>query len=416
MSETQVVRARDVRASSIDASLSNEASPRTASKQSRDFFFAPTALARLMLQQKYHEAFHAVDEHKKETATWLTAERSSGKYLIHQLPLHMACQSLGRTADRALTRQLDFLVAKLVVVYPKACEMADHTGQLPIHYALRYGASVGTISTLLIANPDVLNEQERLMQLHRTAPGTRKGQVEELLSLGVSFWRSVHQEATSFPEELVSLSCSSRQTSAVSIVAWQQLEDRVVQLEQLLAVSNERNLQLQQAIDELTSGLGGKQDDDRRNHLEDKLLAVEQVLARVLESRQSPGALAELTEHVEQRLQTKRLLTQIDRLQHVYHEMHEKYQDDSTMSSEASIPLNIVVSCEHRLSKSPSKETASTTSHSSSFEDIELPALCTYKLSEYPPINEVGFQRLGYRVIDDSNSCVPWAKGQRSWI
>jgi hypothetical protein len=371
------------------------------SRREVDFYRNPTVLSRLILHQKYFAAIRRLGRAPQEASIWVASKRprretsssaaaggsgsaaskagsstssssSSSPYSYRQLPLHTACENMGRLAptDTINIDALNTLIQNLVVAYPDACRYVDHRrfssllsdqaeergetiqsytmGLLPLHEVLLYSygpppmllpgetfsplVQAETVSVVLMAYPDALQQNDPYGRLPMTIwefnqrllgdhepPATlhpESKKIRDILAKGVEFWQRAHSEARFrlkrgttantpplrphlIPEEgevdrtisrrarastmgSTSVFASSeisvesmssggaesgrtpmsraRSTSSilsscteVASLAWSQLEQRALLLEQILNEMNEKNFSLQQSIEQLQS-------------------------------------------------------------------------------------------------------------------------------------------------------------------
>lgn len=264
-----------------------------------DFYRNPTILSRLILNQKYEAAIRRLHKNPEEAHVWVCAKRKPSKgdipnsqipFSLRQLPVHIAICNLQRCRGQACRDILNLLITNLVVVNPDSCRFVDHLGKLPLHLAIADGATPETISVMLMAHPastESRDKQGRTMialNQNRSLDDGRD-QVHQVLSLGVDFWNEAHQEAVlrlkhaapSLPSkddksvDSVSVMASSKaeeetllssveqnrdpeplpllRQEGVEAIAWEQLEERAIALEEILAEVNERNYALNIRLD-----------------------------------------------------------------------------------------------------------------------------------------------------------------------
>jgi len=266
-----------------------------------DFYTNPTVLSRLILHQKYESALRRLKRAPREALTWVSTHRQDGDVTTvsyRQLPLHMACTALSRTVDTTLRSQVLDLINRLVVAYPEACAARDHDERLPLHEALVYGVNPDTVVTLLMAYPTAVHETDRFgrtpLQLHQQhCQPENKEEITAMLQRGTGFWNFCRNEAklqakqrkptttTTTNDDVQSIGVlndsladrddytlqtrasvasvlrSTRPTRLVqkplTPTAWSQLEQRAVQLEQLLQSKQESNYQMTQELERLRS-------------------------------------------------------------------------------------------------------------------------------------------------------------------
>lgn len=202
-------------------------------------------------------------------------------YNLRQLPIHIAVWNLDRFSATAQTKEvLNQLITNLVVAHPESCKLPDHSGKLPLHMAISNGAQPETISILLMAYPESVDSQDihgrSMSHLNDLRTDEAKTQIGEILTLGVDFWTQAHNEAvnrlkhanpaiaadksiestsvlaSSRVEEETLLSdpernCDPRpvdtteSSDEIQPMAWEQLEERALALEEILTEMNERN-------------------------------------------------------------------------------------------------------------------------------------------------------------------------------
>ncbi len=292
-----------------------------------DFYRNPTILSRLILNQKYASAIKRLRLHPEEASVWVCSKRQTSKtsnlrpsalrsmlgrrsaqrrnnqaevveYSLRQLPIHVACSGLFRTSDAKLRAELEKLITHLVVAFPDGCGMVDHEGKLPLHEAIWHNGSPETISMLLMASPGTLHDRDKFgrspIELNRFRSGSNKGEIKELLLLGVEFWKQARQEAKLRLKHAFVPPCSTSvgsvsvlamnqsdmgsigtgdssnrmrgpipmdpsfrkpvkiESEEIEPIAWSQLEKRALHLEQLLSEMYEKNYELGEVIEELT--------------------------------------------------------------------------------------------------------------------------------------------------------------------
>jgi hypothetical protein len=182
-----------------------------------DFFENPTLLSRLILNKKCLSASKRLRNFPNEASIWVSVRKrpsSKDHYLqrqdswpsrdnittrVRQLPLHMACNFL-KTTDSPNKKKLDHFVAQLVATYPQACGRPDHQGRLPLHEAIWWNASPDTISTILMAYPEALEERDRSGFLPQEVLDHRRGgdnveQIAKILQQGIEVWQQSRDEA-----------------------------------------------------------------------------------------------------------------------------------------------------------------------------------------------------------------------------
>lgn len=217
-----------------------------------DFYQNPTILSRLILNQKYRSAIERVHSHPEETKIWLCIQRnvkavegvtnsstpptllerhSSGSttieviYSLRELPLHMACAQLVRTrqgddvdassSSWANDSVLNELITSCIVANPEGAYQPNHEGRLPVVDALHYGVRAETMALFLMADPvkamqsDPQTKQSLsdINQVYRQVEAQERGmekqdhptnrdEIQELLELGVDFWKRAQEEAS----------------------------------------------------------------------------------------------------------------------------------------------------------------------------------------------------------------------------
>jgi hypothetical protein len=143
----------------------------------------------------------------------VAAYNTEGEYTFRCLPIHMACSHLGSVVvdkNKDQWADLEKLICYLAIVYPAGCARRDHEGRLPLHEAIWYNASPCTVSALLMAAPEAVNEQEYkhsrgrypiALNEHRPTPtagdhdgGDQKEAVRKLLRLRRKYWDLARQE------------------------------------------------------------------------------------------------------------------------------------------------------------------------------------------------------------------------------
>eukprot|EP00522_Entomoneis_paludosa_P008852 CAMPEP_0172448268 /NCGR_PEP_ID=MMETSP1065-20121228/7314_1 /TAXON_ID=265537 /ORGANISM="Amphiprora paludosa, Strain CCMP125" /LENGTH=805 /DNA_ID=CAMNT_0013199711 /DNA_START=38 /DNA_END=2455 /DNA_ORIENTATION=+ len=207
-----------------------------------DFFANPTILSRLIQNHKFAAAISRLEKQgPNEAAIWVCTKRKlpaalqfaeaknvsaatrsqssgsssgSGKgkaagssdngsnYTFRQLPIHMACGSLFRVEDQALRRDLEQLIARLVIAYPEGCSRRDHQGRFPLHECIWYSAAPPIISALLMAAPDIAKIADMqgvtpsVLNEHRKCPiPAHKKMVRGMLKKSPEFWHTARKEA-----------------------------------------------------------------------------------------------------------------------------------------------------------------------------------------------------------------------------
>mmetsp|Transcript_18047 Transcript_18047/g.49147 ORF Transcript_18047/g.49147 Transcript_18047/m.49147 type:complete len:876 (+) Transcript_18047:227-2854(+) len=212
-----------------------------------DFFNNPTILSRLVQNQKFAAAISRLEKQgPSEASVWVCTKRklpaalqfadssvrnrtngssaqqqqqppqkqlsrslsssssfdNGDNYTFRQLPLHMACGSLFRVEDPTLRRDLEQLIARLVIAYPEGCSRRDHQGRFPLHECIWYNAAPPIISALLMAAPDIARVADMqgvtpdVLNEHRQCPNpSHKKMVRGMLKKSPDFWRTARKEA-----------------------------------------------------------------------------------------------------------------------------------------------------------------------------------------------------------------------------
>jgi hypothetical protein len=197
------------------------------------YYDNPTILSRLIESQHFSAALERLEKKgPTEASIWVCTKRESSgdgvdvgledgstslisgltqsfsqvvhkeAYTFRALPIHMACSCLGQTAvaEKGLWTELERLIAYLAIVYPEGCGRRDLDGRLPLHEAIWHNASPSTVSALLMAAPEAVNEQDvhgrypMALNEHRT--GEHKDAVRKLLRLRRKYWDMAREEAT----------------------------------------------------------------------------------------------------------------------------------------------------------------------------------------------------------------------------
>lgn len=139
-------------------------------------------------------------------------------------------------------------------------------GQLPLHMAVAHEATPETISFLLMAYPQSLNVRNAQGRLPRELLANNNNGLQALLDLGVNHWMGAHQQLVrqlhpvfAEPSSLSSEADSNAELKPVDMkqksdriepIAWEQLEERALALEELLTCVNERNFFLTRKLGE----------------------------------------------------------------------------------------------------------------------------------------------------------------------
>jgi hypothetical protein len=291
----------EVEIDAADAKKAISRPSKTSTKDAEvDFYRNPTILSRLILNQKYASAITRLRKKPSEASVWVCGKRKPRKgksrvntpFSFRQLPIHFACTNLGRECDSRAQSTLNELITSLIVAYPAACREVDHKERLPLHEAISHGAMPETISMFLMAYPKSVHSPDKLgrtpKEINQYGTGECKKRVENMLSLDVDFWVQAHSEAIlrlqhaspvrpsedsqTIPSTSV-LASSRADEESVSIpveeddggdesdgdneiasIAWEQLEERAISLEQILTEMNEKNYELNQIIEVLSKG------------------------------------------------------------------------------------------------------------------------------------------------------------------
>jgi hypothetical protein len=156
-------------------------------------------------------------------------------------------------------------------MYPAGCEQPDHEGKLPLHEALWHNASPQTLSVLLMASPSTLHERDKYgrtpMELNRSRTGEDKEQVKDMLMRGIAYWENARAEAVKLTQQgddeniLKNISMRLQKGAfigdvgdeSVEPMTWEKLEQRAIYLEQLLSDMYEKNYELGEQVDRLTT-------------------------------------------------------------------------------------------------------------------------------------------------------------------
>ncbi|CAB9512100.1 expressed unknown protein [Seminavis robusta] len=219
-----------------------------------------------------------------------SSNQQHSDYSLRQLPIHIACSCLAFTHDSVLRSELEQLIVRLVVTYPEGCAEFDHSGRRPLHEALFSAATAETISMLLMADPKSIDQRDKFgrtpIELCNRLQGGPKEDIKALLDLGVQYWERARDEAklrmkmavvppsgASVSSSIVAGSSQAEKETLVTTastnmptkkqqqnqieseeitpIAWEQLERRVILLEQLLAEMYEKNYELAGAVEQL---------------------------------------------------------------------------------------------------------------------------------------------------------------------
>ena len=304
----------------------------------RDFYRNPTILSRMILFGKYTNANKRCRDRPIEASVWVCAKRKSNvvnrslfhgifekktgiaipqqaqqkfiigsesEYSLRQLPIHIACTSLAFTHDAHLRAELEQLIVRLVVTYPEGCSHFDHGGKLALHEAIWSNASPQTISMLIMASPQSIDQHDKFgrtpKELNARRLGKNKAEITDMLNLGWCYWDDARQEAR-LRMKLAVIPPSNQSIASTNVMgssrvdtetiatgdtddcnkipvpngqsptrqkrlegkqqidftseeiipmAWEQLERRVILLEQLLSEMHEKNYELGGLIEEL---------------------------------------------------------------------------------------------------------------------------------------------------------------------
>lgn len=309
------------------------AAPRVNGPIEVDFYRNPTVLSRMILYNKFANANKRCRDHPQEAHVWVCAKRKAKvtqvspflrgmlddrsrsnrstrtaqqhqqqqqsqsdenqQYSLRQLPIHIACTSLAFAHDASSRSELEQLIVRLVVTYPEGCAEFDHGGKLPLHEAIWSNASSETIAMLLMASPRSIERRDKFgrapMELNNRRSGNDKGEIQDMLLLGVKYWEEARQEAklrmkmamaplpsgdksidstsvlgsshlekdTIYTSDSVALPPRKEphpvqiESEEIVPMAWEQLERRVLLLEQLLAEMYEKNFELSGLVEEL---------------------------------------------------------------------------------------------------------------------------------------------------------------------
>ena len=235
-----------------------------------------------------------------------TSDSSSSdtEYSLRQLPIHIACTALAFTHDSVLRIQLEQLIVRLVVTNPEGCAEFDHGGRLPLHEAIWSNATPETISMILMASPKSIDQRDKFgrtpleLNKRRMTGEQHKKEIHDMLELGVAYWDQARQEArlrmklavipaagqsvastnvmgtSQVEKETIGTTDTANYDSSplpedntnnqqrrkpriefkpeeITPIAWEQLERRVLLLEQLLAEMYETNYELAGVVEEL---------------------------------------------------------------------------------------------------------------------------------------------------------------------
>ena len=219
-------------------------------------------------------------------------QTGDGGYSLRQLPIHIACTSLAFAHDATSRSDLEQLIVRLVVTYPEGCGEFDHGGKLPLHEAIWSNASPETTAMLLMASPHSIEQRDKFgrtpIELNSRRTGKNRDEIADMLNLGVHYWDQARQEAKLRMKLAVPLAPGAKSINSQSVlgtsemdketiyttnsvllparpqphapkieseeiipIAWEQLERRVLLLEQLLAEMYEKNYELAGLVEEL---------------------------------------------------------------------------------------------------------------------------------------------------------------------
>jgi hypothetical protein len=211
------------------------------------------------------------------------------EYSLRQLPIHIACTSLAFAHDSVLRSELEQLIIRLIVTYPEGCGEFDHGGRIPLHEALWSGSSASVVSMLLMAAPVSIDLRDKFgrsaMELNNRCPKGAKDEIRDMLLLGAAYWERARDEArlrmklavvpppggsvtstnilgtsqadkeSIFTTESANLPDQKHriqiESEEITPIAWEQLERRVLLLEQLLEEMYEQNYELAGAVEQL---------------------------------------------------------------------------------------------------------------------------------------------------------------------
>lgn len=278
-----------------------------------DFYYEPTILSRLVLNQKYGRAIGRVHEYPHESRIWVCAKRKSHddsvvQYTIRQLPIHIAVSNLVRTHDSKLRTLLNELIGTLIYANPQGAHEVDHRDRLPLFEAVWYGAAPDAIRLFLMAQPEAILLRDKMgrslkdLNQHRP-PGGDTNRVNELLGREVTFWKRAREQArirlkeralkVPFASNRVKEEATKIPTFGSDLIpplSWQQLENRAIVTEQYLTEVNERNYELSQTVQSLT-----KLDEVQGNRLVKELDRLSQENASL--ARQLNGVESFLSKH-----------------------------------------------------------------------------------------------------------------------
>jgi hypothetical protein len=117
----------------------------------------PTRLFQLLTDELWDSATDLLEHEPEEASIWIAKALGSVQKDGHWefLPLHIACMSCVQNDKRGSGRVTN-LILKLIDCYPEAIQMQDNGGDLPLHHALRGGASGKLVCALLLPYPETL--------------------------------------------------------------------------------------------------------------------------------------------------------------------------------------------------------------------------------------------------------------------
>lgn len=109
-----------------------------------------TRLFALVESKKWKEALDRTNECPDEAWKWVVKKGPNGMVLWRQLPLHTACK-FDPPED---------LISALLWACPRAAEVEDTDGLLPVHWACWTGASFPVVTMLIQAFPDSIRHTD----------------------------------------------------------------------------------------------------------------------------------------------------------------------------------------------------------------------------------------------------------------
>eukprot|EP00978_Attheya_sp_CCMP212_P042470 scaffold259440_cov51-Attheya_sp.AAC.1 len=149
-----------------------------------DYQKNPSRIFQLLARELWEGAQELVEHKPSEASIWIARSLKKTKSKEHWefLPLHIACMNCDFDAVDSINK----LILKLIEVYPAGVSTPDFCGDLPLHHALRSGATTTVIAALLLPNLETLeykdsqgkNAMEILLSI-----GHDKGTLEDLLPL-----------------------------------------------------------------------------------------------------------------------------------------------------------------------------------------------------------------------------------------